>query len=92
MNAENAIEVRNVKKKFKIFYDKGNDLMYANPLVDSKDRAQRLAEWCAEYYRNDSEYDIKVIFTDNAGNMIFYDRLSGERELSFGDTLDLSHE
>ncbi|MBR1528821.1 MAG: ABC transporter ATP-binding protein [Oscillospiraceae bacterium] len=26
MNAENAIEVRSVKKKFKIFYDKGNDL------------------------------------------------------------------
>ena len=26
MNPENAIEVRNVKKKFKIFYDKGNDL------------------------------------------------------------------
>ena len=25
-NSENAIEVRNVKKKFKIFYDKGNDL------------------------------------------------------------------
>lgn len=46
----------------------------------------------AEKILNDSEYDIKVIFTDNAGNMIFYDRLSGERELSFGDTLDLSHE
>ena len=26
MNRENAIEVRNVRKKFKIFYDKGNDL------------------------------------------------------------------
>ena len=26
MNPEHAIEVRNVKKKFKIFYDKGNDL------------------------------------------------------------------
>ncbi|MBR7084108.1 MAG: ABC transporter ATP-binding protein [Oscillospiraceae bacterium] len=26
LNPENAIEVRNVRKKFKIFYDKGNDL------------------------------------------------------------------
>jgi ABC-2 type transport system ATP-binding protein len=26
MNSENAIEVRNVKKKFKIYYDKGHDL------------------------------------------------------------------
>ncbi len=26
MNPENSIEVRNVKKKFKIFYDRGNDL------------------------------------------------------------------
>ena len=46
----------------------------------------------AEKILETEEYDIKVIFTDNEGNMTLYDRKSGERQLSPGETLDLRYE
>ena len=46
----------------------------------------------AEKILETEEYDIKVIFTDNEGNMTLYDRKSGERQLSPGETLDFRYE
>ena len=36
MQPENAIEVRDLTKKFKVFYDKGNQLKEKNPFSQQK--------------------------------------------------------